>query len=206
MQSKNSDVKEIIIATKNKGKVDEFKHIFKNYDIEATSLLDLSIDTPEVEETGETFKENAQLKAEGICSYLKKPVIADDSGLVIDALNGKPGIHSARYAGDAKNDHENIKKVLKELEHISMEDRTARFVCVLAIARPGHQTIFQTGNCEGTISFSVEGKNGFGYDPIFIPTGYTKTMAQLTDEEKNQISHRRNAIQQMEKWLDKFFV
>lgn len=194
---------EIVIATKNQGKVKEFKQFFNDFNIQAISLLDLP-DMPDVEETGATFKENAQLKAEQICNYLKKPVLADDSGLVVDALNGKPGIYSARYAGNSKSDIDNINKVLEELKGVPMEERTARFVCVLAIARPNDSTIFRTGNCEGSISFASIGVNGFGYDPIFIPKGYTETMAQLTALEKNKISHRSHAISQLKKWIEKF--
>lgn len=195
-------MKEIIIATKNKGKAKEFKQFFNHYHIKASSLLDLSTEIPDVEETGNTFQENAQLKAEQICSYLKLPVIADDSGLMIDALGGKPGIYSARYAGKIKNDQHNIEKVLKELNGVPIKSRTARFVCVLAVAIPNERTIFRTGYCEGTIALEEAGTNGFGYDPIFIPKGYEKTMAQLTAQEKNKISHRNHAIKKLEQWIE----
>lgn len=194
-------MKKMFIATKNKGKVAEFETLFKKYDIEVMSLLDLSDDIKDVEETGATFAENARLKAEEISSILNEPVLADDSGLIIDALDGRPGIYSARYAGLAKSDQDNNNKVLNELKNIRMEERTARFVCVLAVAIPGEETFFVTGYCEGKISFSEFGANGFGYDPLFIPEGFTTTMAEMSAVEKNKISHRSQAIVQLDDWL-----
>src|SRR5690625_3989897 len=130
--------------------------------MDAKSLLDISTYVPDVEETGTTFEENARLKAEEVCAYLNKPVIADDSGLVIDALGGEPGVYSARYAGINKTDEEHIDKVLNKLQNIPLEERTARFTCVLAVAVPKKETLFFTGNCEGFISFERAGSNGFG--------------------------------------------
>lgn len=194
-------MKKVVIATKNKGKAKEFKDFFAAYDIEAISLLDIYKDIPEIEETGKTFAENARLKAEQIAAILKKPVLADDSGLIIDALNGRPGIFSARYAGEDKSDQANIEKVLYELKEIPQGERTARFICVLAVAIPNEKTIFKTGYCEGVITISQMGMNGFGYDPIFVPTGYSKTMAEISPNEKNRISHRCNAMTQLEEWI-----
>ena len=197
-------MKKILVATKNKGKAAEFKRFFNNYQMSAISLLDLPDDIPDVEETGTTFTENAGLKAEQISSILNIPVLADDSGLIIDALDGRPGIYSARYAGESKSDDENIEKVMDELLDIPLGKRTARFICVLAVARPGEETIFRTGYCEGIIALSKVGENGFGYDPIFIPKGYSKTMAEISAEEKSKISHRSNAIIQLEKWMKEY--
>ena len=194
-------MKQIIIATKNEGKAKEFKAFFLKHDIKAVSLLDLEEELPDVEETGSTFEENAALKAEQIASLLNTPVLADDSGLIIDALDGRPGLYSARYAGVPKNDHANVEKVLKELKNISWDNRSARFICVLAIAIPGMETIFRMGFCEGKIAMTVKGENGFGYDPIFIPVNHEVTMAELTAEVKNEISHRKNAIRQLEEWI-----
>lgn len=198
---KVSPLKQVLIATKNKGKASEFKEFFSKYNIEALSLLDLEEQLPDVEETGVTFEENAALKAEQIAAILNKPVLADDSGLMVDALNGEPGIYSARYAGHGKNDQDNNVKLLNELKDIPKEKRKAKFVCVLAVAIPGKETIFKTGICEGEISFTPQGNNGFGYDPLFIPNGYNKTMAELSPEEKNSISHRSAAIKKLEKWV-----
>lgn len=193
-------MKQVLIATKNKGKVKEFEKMFKKNGIEVTSLLD-SIDAPDVEETGSTFKENAIIKAEAICNWINKPVIADDSGLVVDALNGEPGVYSARYAGVEKNDQQNLQKVLKNLEEVPMEKRTARFVCSLAVAIPGKETFVVEGTCEGRISEMEIGNSGFGYDPIFYIDEKQKTMAQLTSDEKNSISHRANALKKLEEKL-----
>ena len=194
-------MKEIIIATKNEGKVKEFKQLFDQYGIQVKSLKDLDTELPDVEETGATFQENARLKAEQISAMIEKPVLADDSGLVIDVLGGKPGVYSARYAGEPTNDLLNYEKVLKEMKDVPEKKRSARFICVLAMAIPGEKTIFKEGACEGVITTEPKGENGFGYDPIFIPNGYNKTMAELDQNVKNKISHRFNALIQLETWL-----
>ncbi|HLS59835.1 MAG TPA: XTP/dITP diphosphatase [Virgibacillus sp.] len=187
---------ELIIATKNKGKAIEFERFFQDMAIDIKSLLDYPDpnDELEIKETGTTFTENAILKAEAIATLFNTAVLADDSGLMIDALDGRPGIYSARYAGENKSDEANIEKVLAELSEIPLKNRTARFVCVLAISIPNEETIVRTGYCEGEISFSRMGENGFGYDPIFIPAGFTKTMAQISSDEKSKISHRSQAM------------
>ncbi|GGJ84288.1 non-canonical purine NTP pyrophosphatase [Lentibacillus kapialis] len=192
-------MKDMIIATKNSGKTKEFKTFFAEYDINAMSLPELSHEIEDIEETGTTFEENAALKAEQIAELLQIPVLADDSGLVIDALDGRPGVFSARFAGEPKDDQKNIDKVLAELEGVA--DRTARFVCVLAVSVPGEKTVFKKGYCDGRIADAQAGHNGFGYDPIFIPKGYPQTMAQLSSDEKNRISHRSDAIHQLRDWV-----
>lgn len=192
----------IIIASRNKGKLKEFKQLFQQEGISVLSLDDLDESIPEIEETGETFHENAKLKAEAVAAIVNEPVIADDSGLVVDALNGRPGVYSARYAGEPKDDVKNIEKVLNELKGVIDSERTARFIAVLALARPGKETIFFEGICEGTIAQEARGKNGFGYDPVFIPNQYNVTMAQLTEDEKNKISHRFHALQKLKNWLN----
>lgn len=189
-------MKKLIIATKNEGKAIEFKHFFREMAIDIRSLLEYPDpnDKLEIEEIGTTFTENATLKAEAIAKIFHTAVLADDSGLVIDALDGRPGVYSARYAGAIKSDQANMQKVLAELSEVPLENRTARFVCVLAIAIPNEETIVKTGYCEGEIAFSKKGENGFGYDPIFIPVGFMKTMAQLSANEKSEISHRSQAM------------
>jgi len=196
-------MKQMIIATKNKGKAAEFKEFFGAYGIETKALLDLEEELPDIEETGTTFEENAALKAEQIAAILQLPVLADDSGLFIDALHGEPGVFSARYAGEPTDDQANIDKVLHKMRDVPQEKRTGRFICVLAIAVPGKRTAFRTGYCEGEIASIQAGLNGFGYDPIFVPEGYNMTMAQLSATEKNQISHRKNAIAQLDNWMQK---
>ncbi|TXL62556.1 XTP/dITP diphosphatase [Cerasibacillus terrae] len=194
--------KQIIIATKNKGKSKEFKEFFAKYGIEAISLLELDEEIVDVEETGNSFRENAALKAETIANHLQQMVLADDSGLEVDVLDGKPGIYSARYAGEPTDDEKNIQKLLQELAGVPKEKRGARFVCTLAIAEPGNETIFRTGFCEGKISTQKKGNHGFGYDPVFVPENYNLTMAELPSNEKNKISHRKYAMDELEDWLE----
>lgn len=188
---------EILIATKNKGKVKEFAALFADKGIIVRSLLDYP-EAIDVEETGDTFVENAKIKAEAISKQYNKVVIADDSGLSIDALDGRPGVFSARYAGEQKDDLANIEKVLRELEGIPFEERTARFHCVLAIAIPNEDTKTFEGTCEGYITENPAGENGFGYDPIFYVLDKRQTMAQLSNDEKNKISHRANAMNKLQ--------
>ncbi|QHE62383.1 XTP/dITP diphosphatase [Rossellomorea vietnamensis] len=188
--------KRVIIATKNRGKAKEFQHMFAPYGYEVQTLLDLP-HIEDVEETGVTFEENAILKAETVASELGALVIADDSGLAIDALEGRPGVYSARYAGEEKSDEANMAKVLEELESVEESDRTARFHCVLAIAGPDMETKTVTGSGEGMILREKRGTNGFGYDPIFFVPSLGKTMAELTQDEKSQISHRGHALEKL---------
>jgi XTP/dITP diphosphohydrolase len=195
--------KRVIIATKNRGKAKEFQHMFAPYGYEVQTLLDLP-HIEDVEETGETFEENAILKAETVAEILGELVIADDSGLAIDALEGRPGVYSARYAGEEKSDEANMEKVLGELESVGESDRTARFHCVLAIAGPNRETRTVTGTCEGTILQEKRGTNGFGYDPIFYVPTLGKSMAELSQEEKSQISHRGNALKKLKNIISDF--
>ncbi|KAF0823373.1 XTP/dITP diphosphatase [Cytobacillus firmus] len=196
-------MQEVIIATKNAGKAREFERMFKPLGYEVKTLLDYP-DFQDVEETGSTFEENAILKAEAVSKALGRMVIADDSGLIIDALGGKPGIYSARYAGEEKNDQKNMDKVLDELESIPDHKRQARFYCALAIASPGKTTATVAGTCEGHILKEKRGTYGFGYDPIFFAEEKNKAMAELMPEEKSQISHRANALQKLEELLPSF--
>jgi XTP/dITP diphosphohydrolase len=194
-------MKEVIIATKNPGKAREFEHIFAPRGIDVKTLLDYP-EIEDVEETGTTFEENATLKAEAVSKRLNKMVIGDDSGLIVDALEGRPGIYSARYAGEPKDDQKNLEKVLDELKGVSEEDRTARFYCALAVAVPGKETITVSGTCEGQILEEQRGSNGFGYDPVFYVPDKNRAMAELTSDEKNNISHRANALKKLDGILD----
>ncbi|MGP4071357.1 XTP/dITP diphosphatase [Piscibacillus sp. B03] len=188
-------MKQIYVATTNKGKIKEFQDMFSSLDIEMVSLMDAFDDVEDVEETGTTFEENARLKADTYSKTYNIPVMADDSGLAVDALNGDPGIYSARYAGLEKNDTQNIEKLLKNLKGI--QNRDAAFVSVIAYADPGKETIVAEGRCEGQITKEPQGTQGFGYDPVFIPKGYQQTMAELGPEVKNKISHRKRALDAM---------
>jgi XTP/dITP diphosphohydrolase len=193
-------LKEILIATKNKGKVKEFSDLFAEKGVRVSSLFDVP-NVDDVEETGSTFVENAKIKAETISKLCNKIVVADDSGLSVDALDGRPGVFSARYAGEKKNDQLNLQKVLKEMEGVPFEKRTARFQCVLAVAIPNEETKIFEGTCDGYITDNPDGENGFGYDPIFYIVDKKQTMAQLSSDEKNRISHRANAMKKLsENW------
>ncbi|MFD0827364.1 XTP/dITP diphosphatase [Neobacillus sp. M.A.Huq-85] len=194
-------MREVIIATKNPGKAREFESIFAKRGIEVKTLLDFP-EIPDVEETGTTFEANAILKAEAISKALNKMVIGDDSGLIVDVLEGRPGIYSARYAGEHKNDQDNIDKVLSELKDVPEEERTARFYCALAVAVPNQETMTVSGTCEGRILTERKGTHGFGYDPIFYVPNLKLAMAELPSEEKNKISHRANAIKKLDTVLD----
>lgn len=190
-------MKQVIIATKNKGKAKDFEAIFNPYGFEVLTLHDVANDM-DIEETGTTFEENAVLKAEALAERLQTFVIADDSGLAIDALNGAPGVYSARYAGEEKSDDGNMQKVLTELEGVEDEKRTARFCCAIALAGPNMETKTAFGTCEGVIAHDKKGTNGFGYDPIFFVPTLGKMMAELLPSEKAAISHRGNAIKKIE--------
>lgn len=192
----------VIIATKSTGKAKEFEKLFLPLGMTVKTLLDYP-ELEDVEETGTTFEENAVLKAETIAKVLGVMVIGDDSGLEVDALEGRPGVYSARYAGIEKNDEANIDKVLAELQDVPESERTARFCCALAMAEPGKETLTVFGTCEGHILRERRGTNGFGYDPVFYVDREGKSMAELSSEEKNKISHRANAIKQLEKSLQK---
>jgi XTP/dITP diphosphohydrolase len=194
-------MKEVIIATKNPGKAKEFEHIFSARGIVVRTLLDYP-EIPEVEETGVTFEENAILKAEAVSQALGKMVIGDDSGLMVDALEGRPGIYSARYAGEPKNDQNNTDKVLSELKGLPEEKRSARFYCALAVAVPSQEPMTVSGTCEGRILEERRGTNGFGYDPVFYVPEKGVAMAELSSDEKNKISHRANALKKLDVVLD----
>lgn len=190
----------VLIASKNAGKIEEFRRLLSPLGYEVVSLLEFP-DAPDVEETGDTFQENARLKAEAIAKAYNCIAIADDSGLAVDALGGRPGVYSARFAGEEKDDQKNIEKVLKELTGVSMSERTARFYCVLAVAGPGRSTLFFEGECSGLIAMEPKGTEGFGYDPIFYVPEKDKTFAELSSEEKNMISHRAQALKKLESRL-----
>lgn len=194
-------MKEVIIATKNPGKAKEFEDIFARRGLAVKTLLDHP-EIPEVEETGTTFEENATLKAETISKALNKMVIGDDSGLMVDALEGRPGIYSARYAGEPKNDQNNTNKLLTELAGVPEEKRTARFYCALAVGIPGRETFTVSGTVDGRILEEQRGSNGFGYDPVFYVPEKGKAMAELSSDEKNKISHRANALKKLDDVLD----
>lgn len=187
-------MKTVVVATKNRGKVREFANFFSPYGIEVKSILDLDVDL-EIEETGTTFEENALLKAMTIAKQFQCDVIADDSGLEVDALNGAPGVYSARYSGEDHNDARNNEKLIKELSHVPKEKRSARFVCALAYVTKDLDSFTVRGTVEGQIGFALQGEGGFGYDPLFYLSECDKTFAELSLSEKETISHRGRALQ-----------
>jgi XTP/dITP diphosphohydrolase len=189
---------EIIIATKNLGKVKEIKDILDNSNIKILTKKDFP-QLPKIDEDGKTFQENALKKACKISEYTGKVCLADDSGLEIDYLEGKPGIYSSRWGN---NDEERINKVLNLLENVPENKRNAKFVCVLVLAFPDGRKYMVKEECPGKISFIPRGKYGFGYDPIFLIPEYNQTFAELGDKIKNQISHRGKALRRMIKIIN----
>lgn len=189
---------EIVLATRNKKKIEEIKRITADMAISLFTLEDFPY-CPEVEEDGVTFEENAIKKAVTVARYTGKPSLADDSGLEVYALNGAPGTLSARYAGDEADDRKNIEKLLKEMHFI--KNRRARFVCCIVLAFPdGNINIFY-GYSEGTIGTEPKGSNGFGYDPVFYPQGYSRTFAEMSDQEKDSLSHRGWALKEFQQFI-----
>ena len=184
---------EILIATSNLGKVKEIKDILDGRQIKILNMKDFP-NLPKIEEDGKTYQENAFKKARKILEYTDKICLADDSGLEIDYLKGKPGIYSSRWGN---SDEERINKVLKLLEGVPIDKRKAKFVCVAVLVFPDGKTYMVKEECKGVIGFQPKGENGFGYDPIFLVPEYNKTFAELGDKIKNQISHRGKAMRKM---------
>ena len=195
----------ILLATNNKGKVREYRSLLSHLPFEFVTPADMGI-TTEVEETGKTLEENARLKAVTLAGESKLVSMADDSGLEVDALGGEPGPLSARYAGEGATDQERINFLLKRLEGVPQHKRTARFRCVIAVARPDGKVALCSGECNGTITKEPRGETGFGYDPIFYLPDFNKTMAELPLEIKNKISHRGNAARQVPGLLAKLGI
>jgi XTP/dITP diphosphohydrolase len=187
---------QIVIATRNAHKLREISQILKVDGVEFLSLNDFP-DCPEVEETGKTFADNALLKAQIAAYYSGCWALADDSGLEVDCLQGRPGVHSARYAGDEADSEKNIQKLLAELKGLPQEKLIARFVCAMALVSNHNRAYFTEGKIEGLITDQPRGHSGFGYDPVFLLPKLGKTMAQLSPEEKNGISHRTLALKKI---------
>lgn len=193
----------IILATRNEGKIKEFHDLLKGYDVEFRSLNDFG-PIPVVVEDGETFEENAYKKASETARMLGFPALADDSGLVVEALNGEPGVRSARYAGEGASDEENNRKLLAAMKDVT--NRKAEFQCCISIAVPRGPALTYEASCQGEIFEKPLGRNGFGYDPVFFYPPLAKTFAQLTREEKNGISHRGKAMGELRSEFDKVLI
>ena len=185
----------LVLATRNNGKVAEMQRLMSSHapHLILKSVAEFNLD--DVEETGESFEENALLKATTIARATGLPALADDSGLCVDSLGGAPGIYSARYSGVHGDDAANIDKLLSELA--GSEERSAAFICVIALALPDGRNLIVRGELRGTIRHSRSGENGFGYDPIFQPEGMNRTLAELSPETKDEISHRGAALREI---------
>ncbi|MGE5473202.1 MAG: XTP/dITP diphosphatase [Ignavibacteriales bacterium] len=195
----------IITATKNKGKIAEIKQILKDLPAEVVSMVEEGINL-EIVENGQTFEENALIKARAIKEHTNGIALADDSGLVVDALDGAPGVYSSRFAGEPSNDDKNNEKLLSMMNGIEQTKRTARFICVIAVIMNDGREFCVRGECEGRIGYEPKGSNGFGYDPLFFMPEYGKTMAELEPGIKNQISHRAKALEKFKIELKKLLV
>ncbi len=184
----------LVLASGNFGKLKEMRMLLGDQ-FDVVSMKELGLD-PDIDENGTTFEENALIKAEALCKLTGCAAVADDSGLEVDALDGRPGVHSARYSGVHGDDEANNQLLLKELENVA-EPRTARYACAMALVRPGHKNIVTRGECEGYILREYRGTGGFGYDPLFLSADFDKTFAEATLEEKNAVSHRARAIHKL---------
>lgn len=191
----------LVLASKNKKKLAELNDILSRLGVQVCSEAEAGVDV-EVEETGSTFEENSLLKAKAVMEASGMPAIADDSGLCVDALNGAPGVYSARYGGEGLDDTARYRLLLENLR--GQMTRTARFVSVITCCFPNGDVISARGECPGTISYAPMGEGGFGYDPVFFVPGLKKTFAQLSPEEKNAISHRGRALEQFKAKLEEY--
>ena len=198
---KAGDKMKYIIATHNMKKRNELARILEPLGVEVLTAEQAGVELTDVEETGTTFEENARLKSESGCKETGMPCIGDDSGLMVDALDGAPGVYSARYAGDHGNDPANIALLLENMKDVPDEKRTARFMCTVCCTYPDGSEIVVSGKCEGKIGYEPKGDGGFGYDPVFMVGD--KSFAELTAEEKDKISHRGNALKALAEALAK---
>ena len=192
-------LEEIVFASHNEGKIKEIKKLLAPYGIKVKSALDMNL--PDVEETGKTFEENSLLKSRTIAKLVNMPCLADDSGLCVDALNGAPGVYSARYAPNRDFD-KGMEKLLAEMEKSPNKSRNAHFSCVISLAWPDGQYKVFAGQVDGKIALHKMGVGGFGYDPLFVPEGFTCSFAQMSQEEKNKISHRGRAVEKLKDFLN----
>lgn len=190
----DDDAPVLVIATSNAGKLREFREMLGDLAISLRSLADYP-GAPDVVEDADSFAGNARKKALAYAAHAGEAVLADDSGLEVDALGGAPGVHSARYAGDAADAKANVAKLLDELAEVPADERTARFRCVLAVVVPNGASLLAEGTCEGHVTTEPHGTGGFGYDPVFIHAEFDRTFAEATADEKNRVSHRRRALE-----------
>ncbi len=195
--------RKIVISTGNQNKIGEIKNILKDLPFELISKEELGLRDIEIIEDGDSLEENSIKKAEALSKMTDYMVIADDSGLFVDALNGQPGVYSSRYGGEEGNDSKNNERLLKELKNIPLEDRKGHFSTVIALIKENKEIITIEGQCNGSISLEKRGQGGFGYDPLFIPEGFDKSFAELGVDVKNRISHRSKALDALKEYLFK---
>lgn len=195
--------KKLILSTGNPDKVKEIKDILKDLPVDILSKKDLGLGDLEIEENGNTLEENAIIKAKALAERIDGIVIADDTGLFVEYLNGAPGVHSARYGGEEHNYKKNNERLLKELKNVPINKREAYFETVIAMVLEDKSIRTLSGRCNGTISLEPMGDNGFGYDPLFIPDGYSKSFGELGEDIKNKIGHRGRALNQLKLEMDK---
>lgn len=193
----------LVLATRNQGKIREFRALVAGFGVDIKSLDDFG-PIPPVEEDGETFEDNAYKKAHFTARALGFPALADDSGLTVDVLGGQPGVYSARYAGEGATDGDNNRKLLAALD--GKADRKAAFQCVIALAVPRGPALIYEGRCNGEIALEERGEKGFGYDPVFFYPPLDRTFAQLSQEEKNRVSHRGQAMAELKQEFDKVMI
>lgn len=195
-------MKRIVLSSGNEHKIKELKDILKNLPVEVISKNDIGLKEFDIIEDGKTLEENSMKKAKELRKLVDGIIIADDTGLFVDVLNGEPGVYSARYAGENCSDEDNNKLLLNKLRDIPMEERTAYFKTVISVVLENGETIIAEGICNGKIAFEPKGRNGFGYDPLFIVDGINQTFSEMMDEEKNKISHRANALLNLKEKLE----
>lgn len=198
-------MRRVVVATTNSGKIKEIRELLGSLPIELVSMGELWFPLPQIEETGSTFLQNAMIKADYVFDKSGFWSLADDSGLEVDALHGRPGVYSARYAGPNAGASDNNRKLLDELQTADMAQRTARFRCAIVLKTAPNTYIEAQGVCEGKIGFEPAGSEGFGYDPLFIPDGFDRTFAQLSSIEKHQLSHRGKALNALVEKIDALF-
>ncbi len=200
-EADRADGMKLIAATQNKHKLEEIEAIVSPLGIEPVSLAQAGLADLEIEESGATLEENSLLKAQIVCRLSGCAAIADDTGLLVDALGGAPGVYSARFAGEHGNDAANRALLLEKLKGLRGRERAARFVTIITLCTPSGQTLVARGECAGLITEEERGTGGFGYDPLFLPDGQQKTFAELSPEEKNAISHRGRALRALREQL-----
>lgn len=193
--------RKLVISTGNMNKVDEIKKILKDLPFEVVSKNEIGLKDIDVIEDGNTLEENSIKKAKALAEKIDYMVLADDSGLFVDELDGRPGVYSSRYGGEEGNDQKNNEKLLRELRDIPLENRTGSFKAVIALVKEDKEIIIVNGQCKGKIALEKKGDNGFGYDPLFIPDGFDKSFGELDEKVKNQISHRGKALENLKKEL-----